>query len=216
MKVILIDNGHGYDTPGKCSPTKDDGTKYREYKWARQAAKILLEKIKKHGDILGIQVVTEENDISLTTRALRANRYISKFGADNCVFVSIHSNAAPGTGWSDAQGWSIWTTKGQNNSDKLATCIYNEAKRLLENDKEYVIKNPKQKKVRGNFTDGDGDFEANFTVIKKTNCPAVLIENLFHNNKTDVEYLESNHGKDVLTDIILNGCLKYFEEKDSK
>ena len=31
---ILIDNGHGYDTKGKCSP---DGL-FREYRWTRQAA----------------------------------------------------------------------------------------------------------------------------------------------------------------------------------
>ena len=59
--------------------------------------------------------------------------------------------------------------------------------------------------------DGDKDWESNFTVIYKTNCPAVLVENLFMDNKTDVEYLESAHGKDVLTDIMLKGCLKYFD-----
>ena len=31
---ILIDNGHGIDTAGKCSP---DGS-LREYKWAREIA----------------------------------------------------------------------------------------------------------------------------------------------------------------------------------
>ena len=32
--IVLIDNGHGSDTPGKCSPDKS----LREYKWAREIA----------------------------------------------------------------------------------------------------------------------------------------------------------------------------------
>lgn len=210
MKYVLIDNGHGKNTPGKCSPILEDGSRYYEWRWAREASKMMMQKIKAYENVKSILLVPETQDISLSERARRANELIKKYGAKNCVFISVHSNAAGHGDWYDAQGWSIWTTKGQNNSDKLATCIYEEAKRLLETDEFYKVKG-NQKKVRTNYVDGDPDYESNFTVIYKTNCPAVLVENLFHDNKTDVDYLKSEHGKDVLTDIMVNGCLKYLK-----
>ena len=44
MKV-LIDNGHGSDTPGKCSP---DG-RHREYLWARDVAQRLEKALTEEG-----------------------------------------------------------------------------------------------------------------------------------------------------------------------
>ena len=32
---ILLDNGHGEETPGKCSPVWPDGSRLREYEFAR-------------------------------------------------------------------------------------------------------------------------------------------------------------------------------------
>ena len=40
--IILIDNGHGIDTAGKCSPDKS----LREYKWAREIATLLCNFLK--------------------------------------------------------------------------------------------------------------------------------------------------------------------------
>ena len=42
---ILIDNGHGINTPGKCSP---DG-KFREYKYAREIAIEVVKRLKAEG-----------------------------------------------------------------------------------------------------------------------------------------------------------------------
>lgn len=207
-KYILIDNGHASTTPGKRSPKKDDGSILYEWKWNREAAKMLATKCKAYPDVVPILLVPEDNvDIGLSTRAARANKYIQQYGASNCVFVSVHVNAAGNGGWMNATGWSAWTTKGKTNSDKLAECMYEEAEKTLLKDELYKAKN----KIRYDWSDGDKDWESNFTVIYKTNCPAVLVENLFMDNKTDVEYLESAHGKDVLTDIMLKGCLKYFD-----
>ena len=43
--IVLIDNGHGSNTAGKCSP---DG-KHREYLWARQFAERLEKALKARG-----------------------------------------------------------------------------------------------------------------------------------------------------------------------
>ena len=42
---ILIDNGHGANTPEKCSPD----FKLREYAWARQVAKLLYQRAEAAG-----------------------------------------------------------------------------------------------------------------------------------------------------------------------
>ena len=49
MFTILLDNGHGVDTPGKCSPKKEDGSRFREYKFARQLVECLHLKLKMMG-----------------------------------------------------------------------------------------------------------------------------------------------------------------------
>ena len=58
--------------------------------------------------------------------------------------------------------------------------------------------------LRKDLSDGDPDFEENFTVIYKTKCPAILTENLFMDNKTDVAFLNSEEGREVITQIHVN------------
>ena len=113
---ILIDAGHGIDTPGKRSP---DGS-FREYLWNREIADIVLNDLAIDGYDVGL-VVTETNDIPLSTRVNRVNAVCAQLGQNNVVLISIHSNAAGnGKDWMNAKGWSCYTTKGQTQSDRLA------------------------------------------------------------------------------------------------
>lgn len=64
-----------------------------------------------------------------------------------------------------ARGFSIYTTKGKTNSDIIAEIIM---KQLMSDFPEL--------KTRVDKSDGDLDKEENFTVLVKSNCPAVLIE----------------------------------------
>ena len=152
-------------------------------------------------------VVPEETkDIGLTTRANRANRkyYATKKEGKTAIFISVHVNAAGnGSNWMNATGWSAWTTKGKTNSDKLAECLYDAAEEILT---------PLGKKIRTDKTDGDRDYEENFTVIYKTVCPSVLTENFFMDNKNDVEWLLSDEGRRAIVQIHVKGILKYIDE----
>lgn len=87
--IILIDNGHGIDTAGKCSPDK----RLREYKWAREIACLLRNYMKNCGYDARL-IVPEEIDIPLMERCRRINAICDKEGNENVLFVSIHSNAA--------------------------------------------------------------------------------------------------------------------------
>lgn len=192
--LILIDPGHGIDTPGKRSP---DG-KFLEYLWNRQIADLLLDRFM----IMGIDaslVVAETNDISLATRVQRVNRVCSKVGASNVILLSIHSNAAgDGSKWMSAQGWSCYTSKGDTKSDVIAECLYDAF------ETEFA-----DRKIRKDMSDGDRDWEENFYVLQKSKCPAVLLENFFYDNRDECAWLLKDETKERIADAIVKGIVQY-------
>ena len=192
-RIVILDNGHGDDTPGKCSPDKT----FYEWKWNREFVQKLQIELEAEGYTVFV-IVPEDNDISLTARANRANKICNEYGAGNCIFISVHVNAAGMGNWMNATGWSVWTTKGKTNSDKLAEYLCDACE-------------PEGIKLRTDRSDGDKDYEANFTVIYKTICPAVLTENLFMDNKSDLEILKSEDGINKLISIHVNGINAYFD-----
>ena len=189
MKV-LIDNGHGSNTPGKRSP---DG-RLREYAYTREIAERLVMELRKNG-IDAERIVKEEIDVPLAERCRRANEY----KASEAILVSIHCNAAGnGSDWMSARGWEAWTSVGKTKADKLATCLYENA--------EYCLPGMK---IRKDMTDGDQDKESGFYILKHTKCPAVLTENLFQDNKKDVEFLLSEEGKLAIVNMHVWGIMKF-------
>lgn len=213
---ILIDNGHGVDTPGKCSPDKS----LREYKWSREIARLIVASLKTRGYDAEL-VVPEDNDISMKERCRRANAVCAKLGTKNVIFVSIHSNAAGGDGkWKSAGGWCVYTSPGKTRADELATSLWNTANTVLEPYKERfsVLKqsgayDSRQVPMRADWSDGDPDYEARFAVLTGTSCPAVLTESLFQDNKADVDFLLSEDGKRLITQLHVDGIINYIKNQ---
>ena len=195
--LILIDPGHGIDTPGKRSP---DG-KFLEYLWNRQIADLLQDRFM----IMGIDaslVVTETNDISLSTRVQRVNKMCSKVGASNVILLSIHSNAAgDGSKWMSAQGWSCYTSKGETKSDAIAECLYDAF------EAEFA-----DRKIRKDMSDRDRDWEENFYVLHKSKCPAVLLENFFYDNRLECAWMLQEETKRRIADAAVKGIIKYIKK----
>lgn len=190
---ILIDNGHGKETPGKRSP---DGL-LREYKYAREIASAIVTELRTRGiDATGL--VPEEEDIPLQERARRANEWCGRLGSENVILVSIHCNAAGNGEWMNARGWSAYTSKGTTKADTLATMLY-----------EAAGKNFTNQKIRKDFSDGDPDWEESFYILKKTKCPAVLTENFFMDNKEDVSYMLSYEGRTQIVKTHVDGIINY-------
>jgi N-acetylmuramoyl-L-alanine amidase len=190
---ILIDNGHGVDTAGKCSPDK---TLY-EYKWAREIANRLVAVLKAKG-YDAERIVTEETDVPLRTRCQRVNAICQKVGAKNCLLISVHINAAGNGTWNTATGWSGWVAPSASaNSKKLAQCLYTEAE---------------ARNLKGNRSVPSCKYwVGNFAVVRDTNCPAVLTENLFQDNQQEVKYLLSETGKQTIVDLHVNGIINYIK-----
>lgn len=209
--IIILGTAHLATTPGKCSPDKQ----FRECIYSREIVRRVYEELSRKGyhvfiDYPDLQpnaqmrgaTWKQEQSRELTWRANFVNSLCAKYGTANCLYVSIHVNAAGADGkWHDARGWAVYTSPGKTKSDTLATCLYNEAKALLPKDSKYY--------VRADWSDGDPDYEANFYVLTKTKCPAVLTENLFQDNKADVDYLTSEIGKQTITKIHVDGITKY-------
>ena len=80
---ILIDNGHGLETKGKRSPDQS----LIEAQWTRQVANLVHMVLARRGYDVRL-LVPEDEDISLTTRANRANYWCGKCGAWSFLFLN--------------------------------------------------------------------------------------------------------------------------------
>lgn len=213
--IVLIDNGHGSDTPGKGSPDR----KLKEYLKSREIArKLELELNLRMVDAR--LLVEEDKDISLPERCFRANAYCDEYGKENVLLVSIHCNAAGADGqWKSAGGWCVYTSPGKTKADDLATEIWNAADERLKDYKErFTILqaqgayDSKQKPMRADWSDGDPDYEARFYILVHTKCPAVLTESLFQDNKADCDFLLSEEGTKAIVELHANGIINYIKK----
>ena len=202
---ILIDNGHGIQTKGKRSP---DG-KLLEYAYTRELARQIVKILQYRGYDAEL-LVPEDNDIPLSERVRRINEICLTYepscpapiGHPDVIIISLHLNAAGNdTKWMNATGWSCYTCKGQTESDRLADCLYKAAEQILKNQ---VIRTDYAR-------DGDPDWEENFYILRKTPCVAVLSENYFMDNKSDLEYLQNQTGKQAIIDTHVEGIEEWIE-----
>lgn len=192
MKV-LIDNGHGENTPGKRSP---DG-RLREWAYSREIADMVVSGLRKLG-IDAERIVKEDTDVPLSERCRRTNAIYKETGK-KAILISIHCNAVgSGVSWMDARGWSVFVSNNASaNSKKLATVLCEMAESM-----NLQVRRPAPKQPY---------WEQNLAICRDTNCPAILTENFFQDNKEDVEYLLSREGKEVITQIHIDGIIKYLE-----
>lgn len=192
--IILLDAGHGESTPGKRSP---DG-RLREYKYCREIANEVKKQLIDKGFEVEL-VVADDTDVPLMQRCREVNQYCDKYGKANTVLVSIHCNAAgSGSDWMSARGWSVFISNNSSSkSKKLAECLFKAAQ-----DEGLILRKYSQTQVY---------WKQNLAICRETKCPAVLTENLFQDNKEDVDYLLSEEGKKAIVRLHVNGILSYIK-----
>lgn len=189
--VIILDAGHGIDTPGKRSPVWSDGSQLFEYEFNRD----VCARVAKQLVTLGLRyklLIHELNDVSLAIRCNRANLIARSEG--DAILVSIHGNAGGGT------GWECWTTPGKTKADLLASCFYDAAKKAFP-----------EKRMRTDFADGDPDKESPFYILKNTICPAVLTENFFMDTEEDCRLMMSHEGRDRIASLHIEAIKDYLK-----
>lgn len=198
MKIIL-DNGHGEETLGKCSPVWPDGIRLYEYEFNRDIVRRIFGRLYSRG-ILADIIVPERNDVPLYVRANRANDICNVAGKDNCLLVSVHANAGGGT------GWEAHTYLGDSMSDRYSAIFYEKAEVAF--GKEWKIR-------RGNVDVADPDWDSNFAILRDTKCPAVLTENFFMDTEQDCRFLLSDEGRERIAAFhveAIMACIEYHKE----
>ena len=194
--LVILDNGHGENTKGKCSPDK----RLLEWDWTREISSRLHNLLVMNG-IDTVLLVPEDKDILLSERVKREKKITKeakKAGKETCL-ISIHVNAAGGDGkWKSAKGWTCWIAQeASEKSKKLAQLLYAEAEASNLQGNRYVLSTKY--------------WTANYTICTDTSCPAVLTENLFQDNKEEVDFLLSEEGKQIIIDLHYNAIKKYIE-----
>ena len=185
---ILIDPGHGgmsvengYTTPGKRSPKGNDGVIYEGISNRAFAYNICYRL-----SLLGIKAEVlnaDTKDVPLTQRVKRINDMVSSAPKDY-LLVSIHSNAAPtpssNSPFVSATGIEIYTSA---NAPAYTVGIAHKIAKSLITDLPTVVW-----RYGNNWALHK---EQNFEIIKRTRCPAVLLEVLFMNGVSDYGLLTS-------------------------
>lgn len=222
-KVVILGTAHGVNVLGKRSPDK----RLEEYAYSRKVVQELKRQLEAEGytvkvDIAGDAVPPKQVD-ELKLRCDIVNALCARYGKHNCIYVSIHVNAAGGDGkWHMAGGWCAYTSVGQTKADDLAECLYDAARMYMYGYDGYMSVfqssgigyDMKQRPWRTDkLSDGDSDLEKNYYVLKNTACPAVLTENLFMDNEKDVELLLSDDGFDAIVNLHKEGIKEYLRKQ---
>lgn len=190
-RLVIVDNGHGRETAGKCSP---DG-RYSEYGRCRLMARMLCGELARRG-IESVRIVPEEADVPLAERCRRAR--LAATGRD-AVLVSLHSNAAGADGrWRDASGFCAFVTpEAGSGSRRLAALLTAKAA---------------ERGLAGNRrTPPCGYWTAPLAICRGVPFAAVLTENMFHDNRADVDFLLSERGLAELVGLHADAISEYYE-----
>lgn len=190
--LVILDDGHGIDTSGKCTP---DG--YKENNFNRAVVENLRQLLLSRDEYDVFITSPEKHDVPLITRVNRANEayktFKSKFPKGKCVLVSIHYNAFKGV-WGEHGGIStFYNTK----LDKaFAQCIHNSI-------------------IHGTDLRDRGLEQAKFTILT-ADMPSCLVECGFMDNKEEAKLMQDeNYIKECATEI-MNGVQEYFNDKPVK
>jgi len=191
--VWILDAGHGGMSPkGVYTTAPSKMAKFTEFTVYEGVINrnIMLDVIEGLIDKGIDYIVVSDNweDTPLSQRVNRADNIYMKH--KNAVYVSIHSNAGGGS------GFEIFTSPGQTKSDKIANVFC-----------ETYQKHFPTMKFRADKADGDADKEADFYVLRKTDCPAVLVENLFFDNLEEAKFLMSPEGQKAIADCIVDSIV---------
>jgi len=205
IKNVILDFGHGgldangnYTTSPNKMHTFPDGVVAYEGVLNRQIGGHIYTCLRSHTDLNVVCTVKEDDprDLSLGYRVRVANSFDPK----STIFVSVHCNASPNH---NAQGKEIFTTKGFTQSDVLAEHIADAAESALGRF---------NMKLRYDFSDGDKDKEADFYVLRKTKCPAVLIECGFFDFRPEFDKLSDPLFQGDYGSMVYTGIINYINE----
>jgi N-acetylmuramoyl-L-alanine amidase len=129
-------------------------------------------------------------DMTLSNKSSMVNKHHA--GVKKTILFELHSNACTNH---NARGFSVYTSPGETDSDKLATVLWNHVAEFAD---KYGVKMRAQES-----SDGDVDYEEKFHMLTKTACPAILPECLFFDNREDVVILNNEDFQNEYVEALL-------------
>lgn len=151
MKTIILDAGHGIDTPGKRSVIQPT---LFEFEFNRDIVRRIEKKCLASG-FETYNINPEIEDVPLMERVRRANRYAKRHSKKKCFGISIHANAGGG------KGIEVYSDTNTTFSDQMAENLVNQFKENLPGEVSR------------------GHKERDFTILHSTSMPFVLGETYF-------------------------------------
>ena len=195
----ILDAGHGgfhngvYTTAPAKMHVFDDGLTFYEGVNNRKIVDKLKAILQRNG-IEFFLVHDTELDTPLKLRVAIANRLYEL--DKRCIYLSVHSDAMPDGAHGKGSGFSMYTSPGQTRSDAIAEIF-----------SRVYMNRLSQFRFRKDLSDGDLDKEENFYVLKQTHCPAILVENLFFDNRKEAEFLLSDAGQTQIAMTLFEAIL---------
>lgn len=179
---VCIDPGHG---PG-CANQSPDGA-YQEQEFAMDLALRTAAILRGQGVIVSLTRGADDYP-SLSERCRVANAIPGL-----SLYLSLHSNAAGGLGWSKASGHLVFTSEpGEGAARNRA------GKAFLRRLEEAGI-HLGSKAIRHHH----------YTVLSDTTAPAVLLEHGFHTNRADVQQLKAADFRARLAEVDARAVLDF-------
>lgn len=217
---VVIVSGHGsilnsiYQTPGKQSPTWSDSLKIYEGYSCKLLAYNLAYKLTSAG--IDVTYINNYNtDMSLYDRAVKVNELWSL--DKRILFISLHHNAQNAstgdyTDFEGQKGFTSISSGGASGIDIFTSPGLSESDNFADN---YLLPQLKGTLLQCNFRNKGKSREANFYVLTKTKCPAVLIEfNFMTTYKPDCLQIQDPTIRNNYTTAIATAVINYNTSKN--
>lgn len=196
LKYVIIDAGHGIDTPGKRTPIINNNKDYiLEFEF-NISLSIILYKLLKNNNIKVDFSFNSIYDSDLSNRIFNINKNLLLTKRSyKPILVSFHTNAfGDGKSFNNARGVEILYNPNNLDGLRLSEFIHKELVNSIPNLIDRGLKN-----------------RSNLALLNKSNLPSCIIECGFMTNKEDVELLTNYNYKLNLVHAIYNGIIKYYE-----
>jgi N-acetylmuramoyl-L-alanine amidase len=186
--LVILDRGH--QGVGSYAPNTRVFTHPDKNYYEGEFNQLILDLVKSKLCELNVDIFetcTIPNDVSLFFRADQAN-----FRAEgrDALFISFHSNASVNH---KARGFEVFIAKEASTNSFEAAQLY----------QKYVNELFPHSRFRGIK-------KHNYYVLAYTNCPAMLVENLFYDNIHDIDLLKDTEIQHRLAEVIFRTVKKYF------
>ena len=179
-----------------------NGTFYEGHENRIIANRIYIEALK-----LGVRAL-KTYDIHLDTSLYKRSLIVQSWTlAGYSVFNhSLHSNAGPFGNNEDITGFSVFTTVGNNTSDLFAQWHFDHSRDEFGSGWVW----------RGDTSDLDSDYEANFAILKwteniKLKCYSILEEFGFFTSSVDVEFITSEETRSRRVNVAIRTLFRVYD-----